>query len=190
MAEEQHIRIKAVLEIVGKPKDYVESQLKNYVEKIKEDENLMVMGEQLSPAEEQETVWSAFAEMELIIKGLTNLVGFCIDYMPSSIEVLKPESFSFPERVFTEFTNDLLAKLHNVDMIAKRMSSENKLLRENLNNFVKNHLLVLLKFGVSKLDKIAQATGITEEEAKKFLDLLIRENRVKEENGDYSLKNG
>ena len=34
-SEKLPIRIKAILEIIGKPKDYIEQKMKEYVEKIK-----------------------------------------------------------------------------------------------------------------------------------------------------------
>lgn len=186
-SEELHIRTKAIIEIVGKPKEYIENKIKEYIEKIKEDANLVILNEKVSNAEEKEGIWSTFAEIELVIKGVANLVGFCIDYMPSSIEVIKPEKFEFPERIFTNFVNDILGKLHKVDMIAKQLGTENSFLRKNMNNIIKNNILVLTKIGVNDLDKLTQSTGIEKTELKKFIDILIKEKRIKEENGLYSV---
>lgn len=186
-SEEQHIRIKAILEIVGKPKEYIEKKTQEYIEKIREDQNLAILNEKLSDAKEEKEVWSMFAEMELVIKGLTNLVGFCIDYMPSSIEIIKPEKFVFEERLFTSFINDMLAKLHKVDMIAKQLGSENSFLKKNMNKMLSNQLLVLVRFGVNEISKISKGTGIVEEEAKEMLDMLIKEGKIKEQDGVYSI---
>ncbi len=185
--QDQHIRIKAILEILGKPKEFIEKKLEEYIEKIKQDENLMVMGEKISPAQEQGEAWSTYAEIEVVVKGTSNLIGFCIDYMPSSVEVIKPESFSFPERTFTEFMNDLVAKLHTVDMVAKQLGSENRILKENLNRVIKNNILVLLKFKVNKVDGLMKATGIAKEELEVYLKQLVEEKRVKEEENSYYL---
>ncbi|MCK5283160.1 MAG: hypothetical protein KAK00_07145 [Nanoarchaeota archaeon] len=186
-SEEQHIRIRAILEILGKPKDYIEGKTKEYIEKIKEDENLMLLNERISEPKEQGKVWSIFAEIEVIIKGVTNLIGFCIDYMPSSIEIIKPDKFGFENRVFTNFINDLLAKLHRVDMIAKQLGTENNFLKKNMNGLIKNNVLVLVKFGVNKLETISKATGVEQEEVRGFVDKLIEEGRIKEEEGVYSI---
>ena len=121
------------------------------------------------------------------MKGTANLVGFCIDYMPSSIEIIKPEKFNFEDRTFTAFINDILAKLHNVDMIAKRLGTENAFLKKNMNNIIRNNLLVLVRFGINNLEGMAKATGIEKEEVKRFLDMLIEEGRIKEDNGLYSI---
>ena len=185
--EELHIRTKAIIEVVGKPKEHIEKKIKEYVEKIKEDNNLMVLNEKVTGAQEQGNIWSTFAEIELIIKGVANLVGFCIDYMPSSIEIIKPESFSFEERIFTNFVNDILGKLHRVDMVAKQLGTENTFLKKNMNSLIKNNILLLTRLGINKLDALSKAIMIEEKELKKFVDTLIEEKRIKEEAGVYSI---
>ncbi len=186
-SEEQHIRIKAILEIIGKPKEYIEKTIKEYADKIKNDENLIILKEKIYEAEPRDKIWSVFAEIEVVIKGFTNLIGFCIDYMPSSIEIIKPEKFSFEDRIFTGFVNDLLGKLHRVDMIAKQLGTENSFLKKNMNGLIVNNLLILVKFGINNIEGMTKATGINSEGLKPFLDKLIEEKRIKEDNSVYSI---
>ncbi|MDO8480739.1 MAG: hypothetical protein Q7S65_02865 [Nanoarchaeota archaeon] len=184
---EDPIRIRAIIEIVGKPKEHVEEKLKEYIEQIKVDSNLTMLGEKIEEAVEKEGVWTTFAEIEVIVKGITNLVGFCIDYMPSSIDILKPDKFNFDGRYFNQFTNDILTKLHSIDMLVKQANSQNAVLRKNLATLIKNHLMVMLKFGVADPEKLSKSTGLDVEEVKRFLDGLVKEKRAKFENGAYSL---
>jgi hypothetical protein len=186
-SEQMHIRIKAVLEIIGKPKEYIEQKMKDYVQKIKQDEQLMLIEDKISDAKQQEKVWSVFGEIELVIKGVPNLVAFCIDYMPASIEVIKPEKFEFEDRIFTGVVNDILSKLHETDMISKTVATENKFLKRNMNGLIRNTLLILVKFGINDLEKISKATGIEQNEIRLFIDKLVEENRIKEDNGIYSI---
>jgi hypothetical protein len=187
-SEELHIRIKAILEVVGKPKQYIEKTLSDYIEKIKQDDNLMIVDSKISDAvEEKDEVWATFAEIELVIKGTTNLVGFCIDYMPSSIEIIKPESFAFESRIFTNFINDIQAKLHRIDLLVKNLSTENTFLKKNMNTIIKNNLSVLIKLGINKLDGLSTATGIESPQVEKFLKSLIEEKKIKEENGIFEI---
>ncbi len=188
MELDTHIRVKAIIEIIGKPKEHVEKKRDEYLEKIKEDENLMVISEKASSVRKQDDIWSTFTELELVVKGTSNLVGFCIDYMPSSIEVIKPETFNFPERTFTEFINDLLAKLHTVDMIAKQLGAENRILKENMGKVLRNIILILLQIKVNTAPLIASRSGIAEEEVKRYLILLKEEGRVEEKDGKYTIK--
>jgi predicted transcriptional regulator len=84
--------------------------------------------------------------------------------------------------------NDIISKLHGVDLIAKTLGTENTLLKNNMSKLIKNTLLVLIKFGVKNIEKMSLATGIAKEELKKFLKMLIDEKRIKEDpEGIYSL---
>jgi hypothetical protein len=186
-SENNMIRIKAILEVLGKPKEHIEEKLKEYIERIKKDENIIVMSHNLSEATEQGEIWSIFADIEVVIKGMVNLFGFCLDYTPSSIEILKPEEFKFKDTDTTTFINDLLGKLHQTNMITKQLGTENRFLKKNMHNLIKNNIMMLIRFGVSDIESISKANGIDKEETKKFLDVLIKEERIKEHEGSYSL---
>jgi len=69
----------------------------------------------------------------MIIKGIPKLIGFCFDYMPSSIEISKPDEFVMKKSTVENLMNDLQARLHDVDMIIKKQKNENDFLRKNLN---------------------------------------------------------
>jgi hypothetical protein len=181
----QQIRIKAILEVIGKPKEYIEQKLSEYITKIEHDENALIVSKKILPAQEHEKVFSTVAELEVIIKGLSNLVGFCIDYMPSSIEILKPEQFNFPERTFTEFVNDMIAKLHKVDLIAKTKGQENSILKDTVSKLIRNHLLVAIAFGVQNIEGLVKSSGIAKTEVKRYLDALQSEGRITEDKGYY-----
>jgi len=184
---EKFIRIRALLQIVGKPKEYVEEKMKEYMEKIKEDDNLMLVHQKIGECKEEQNVWSVVGEIEVVIKGHADLIGFCIDYMPSSIEIIKPEQFSFSQRDFTAYVNDLIGKLHKVDAIAKQAGMENQLLRKNMKGIVRNAILIMLKFGIRSKEKLCKGTGLKEEELTVFLEALKKDGRVEEKNGEFVL---
>ena len=186
-SDKTHIRCRTIVEILGKPKDHVEKTLSVYVEKIRQDPELIVLNTNFSDAEEKDELWAAFVEIEMIAKGVSNLIGFCFDYMPSSIEILKPEEFSMKALTIQDFINDLQARLHAVDMVVKKQKNENDFLRRNMNTAVNN--IILLSLAKNELDKehLSKITGIKEEELSIFLKKLVDEKRIKEENNIYSL---
>ncbi len=61
------------------------------------------------------------------------IVGFCFDYMPSSIDIIKPEKFSLESKEMMDMINDLIAKLHNLDMNVKNLNAQNVLLKREIN---------------------------------------------------------
>ena len=186
-SEKTHIRCKTIIEILGKPKEHVEKTIRMYVDKIKQDPELIVLNINFSSADEKDKLWAIFAEIEIIVKGVPKLIGFCFDYMPSSIEILKPEEFTMNASTIQDLINDLQARLHTVDMIVKKQKNENDFLKRNMNIAVTN--VILISLARNNLDKehLSKITGIKEEELVIFLKKLIEEKRIKEEKNIYSL---
>ena len=186
-SDKTHVRCRTIIEILGKPKEHVEKTMRMYVDKIKQDSELIFLNVNFSDAEEKDKLWAAFAEIEMIVKGIPKLIGFCFDYMPSSIEILKPEEFAIKASTIQDFVNDLQARLHTVDMVVKKQKNENDFLKRNMNAAIRN--IILMSLAKSKLDKeyLSKITGIKENELDIFLKKLIYEKKIKEENNIYSL---
>jgi len=219
-----HIRCRTIIEILGKPKEYVEKTISEYVDHIKKDTELVVLNEEYSETKELEkikttpleqgeqnkidsrmagdapvteeelqkekkvaTLWSKFVELELVIKGTSKLITFCFQYMPSSLEVLKPEHLVLTNPEISNFLNDLQARLHNVDMIVKQSKSENDFLKHNLNALLHNSILICLKVSSLSLDQLSQVTGVDKKELEIFIQKLLKENKIKKEGEAYSL---
>tara|TARA_Y100000294_G_C8467118_1_gene301084 strand:- start:112 stop:699 length:588 start_codon:yes stop_codon:yes gene_type:complete len=187
IAEQTHIRCKIIIEMLGKPKEHVEKTIKMYVDKIKDDSGLILLNSEFSKAVEKEKLWTTFVELELIIKGIPKLIAFCFDYMPSSIEISKPEEFVMKKSSIEDLINDLQARLHDVDMVVKKQKNENQFLRQNLNKSISNIILLSLASGNLDKDKLSKVTGIHDKELETFLGKLMEENKIKEEKGIYSL---
>ena len=141
-SEKQHIRCRTIIEVLGKPKEHVKKTIKDYVEKIKQDPDLIILKEDFANTKQQDKLWSTFAELEMVIKGIPRLIGFCFDYMPSSLEIIKPDELTLNNRVIANFLNDLQARLHSMDMIIKQLKNENLFLRKNMNMIWIKNLLI------------------------------------------------
>jgi len=122
--------VRSVIEILGAPKDHVEKVLGLVIEKIKKEE-LKVLRVDVFDAKEIKELWSCFAEIEIEFEKLDKFVGFCFDYMPSSVEILEPDEFKVESGKFTDVMNDLLAKLHQYDMLIKSLKAENIVLKRD-----------------------------------------------------------
>ncbi|HJN56595.1 MAG: hypothetical protein QF436_00100 [Candidatus Woesearchaeota archaeon] len=186
-ADKTHIRCKVIIEVLGKPKEHVEKSLKGYVDKIKTDSELIVMNTEFADAEEKEKLWAAFAEIDMVAKGIPKLIAFCFDYMPSSIEISKPEELNMKKSTIEDFINNLQARLHDVDMIVKKLKNENDFLKKNMSAAVKNSILISLVSGNIGKETISKITGIKGEELQMFLDDLLKEKKISEDNGTYTL---
>jgi len=191
--EHAHIRCRTIIEVLGKPKEHVENALKEYIEHIKQDSELVILNEEYSEIKEQGKLWSKFVELELVIKGTGKLIGFCFEYMPSSLEVLKPEHLIMTNPELSNFLNDLQARLHSVDMVVKQMKAENDLLRANLNALIQNSILRILEV-VSlsdvkyiSIEQLSKFTGVDKEGLGIYVEKLLKENKIKKEDDMYTL---
>ena len=128
--EERKIILKMIVEIVGAPKDHVDETLKKVVEKLKSE--FKVHKEEIYEAENVEKFWSAFTEVELELNNIDQLVELCFSYMPSSIEIIDPIEFKIKVNDINNMLNDLMAKLHQNDMIIKNLVAENTLINREL----------------------------------------------------------
>ena len=182
-----HIRCRTIIEVLGKPKEHVEKAISEYVNHIKKDSDLVVLNESFSEAAEQGKLWSRFVELDLVIKGTSKLIGFCFEYMPSSLEVLKPEHLTMTNPELSNFLNDLQARLHSVDMKVKQSRAENEFLRHNLNALLHNAILICLKVSNLTIEQLSQVTGVDKKELENFAEKLLKENKIKKEDEIYSL---
>ncbi len=185
--EHTHIRCRTIIEVLGKPKEHVEEALKQYIEHIKEDSKLVILNEEYSEINEQDKLWSKFVELELVVKGASKLLGFCFEYMPSSLEIIKPEQFTLKNSEFSGFLNDLQARLHNVDMVVKKQKSENDFLKHNMNAIINNSILICLKVSQLSMEQLSRITGVHKKEIEIYIEKLLNEKKIKKDNDMYSL---
>ncbi len=182
------IRCRAILEVLGKPKEHVEETINLLVEKVKENPSNSVLNEKFAEIKpEGKTMFSTFVELEIIFKGIIPLTGFCFDFMPSSIEIEKPEKLVLKNRDISNIFNDLQSKLHNVDMVAKTLKAERDFLKRNLNTIISNLITILIKINKNTPEDLSKLTGINKEELEKHLEKLIQEGKIKKEEGIYQL---
>lgn len=124
-----NIKAKIVIEILGHPKEHVEETMKIIIEKLKQEKDVKLLKETTYKAEQVEKMWSTFSDLEIEVNDLQKLIGICFDYMPSSVEIIDPLKMSIETKSIEEMFNDLLAKLHKVDMALKNALAENKWLK-------------------------------------------------------------
>ncbi len=185
--ETHKIRLRTIIEVLGTPKEHVQKATGEYIEAMREDKDIIIIREQFSDIEEKDGHYLMFVELELLIKGLPKLINFCFEYMPSSLEIHKPDSFTMTQTEFSGFLNDLQARLHTVDMTVKQLKNENNFLKKNLATMLENSLGLILHNGPRSLEHLSKLTGVTAPELDKFLERLITENKIKKEGETYTL---
>ncbi len=193
------VRCRAVIELVGKPKEHIESTMQGYVDKIKSEKEIEVIDEQIAELRKMETgaegdemvkeMWATFAELDMLVKDPMTIAYFCFNYMPASLEIVEPEKIMYTNQDMTEFFNDLQARLHQLDLIAKQMKTEILFLRKSTNHLLKNYVMILLSQQALTSGQLSKLTGVGKETLEDFLDTLIDEDKVKMNKEQYVLVN-
>jgi hypothetical protein len=173
-----------MFEVLGSPKKHVEESLRKYLSTIKSDPAILVVKEEYAAAVEEKGLWSTFCEAEFLVLGLDKLTWLCIEFTPASVEILAPEELAYRSKDLTHWTNDLLAKLHEIGMITKGLNQKNKTLEMNMSTIVKNCILALCEKERTAKD-ITHALGIPEENLLQFLNALEGDGKISKKGKTY-----
>ena len=148
-----------IIEMMGKPKEHLEETLSRLVEKLGSEKGVKIIDKTLHEArkfeakksdEEEaaeaklkenvdnekvqvlEDIYTTFAEIDAEFDDLNSLwfVGF--NYMPSNIEVTKPENFVLRNSDINFILSGIILRLHKYDEVAKQLSIEKSLLENKV----------------------------------------------------------
>lgn len=183
--EKGKIFCRTIIEMMGAPKEHIENTLKEYINGLKKDEGIEIIKVEYSPAEEQDKFWSAFAEIELWFKDINRMMQFCFHSMPSSIEILEPSELNFESNVFSGIMNDLVARLHEVDMTVKQLRAQNILMDKNSRAIVGNMIILLLEQGMDDIDKISKRAGLPKDFLEQIIKKMIEGKKIEEKEGKF-----
>ena len=184
--EEGYLRISTVIEIVGAPQAHVEETLRMVLKQLREEPGVLVLGGKVHEPKAQGPFFSTFAELQVLVKNFATLVNICFNYMPSSVEIVEPAQFKLAPLEFSNLFNDLLGRLHEVDMRLKNTNAANVLLDKNLYNLLKNAVLVILGSGSKTLGELAIKVGIPEQQLEPFLAKFAEEKVLRKDGHHYT----
>lgn len=186
--EKGFIRCRAIVEMMGAPKEYLFKTLKMYVDKLKQNKNVVVINEHYAKPKKHEKLFTTFVELEMLVKDASELAFFCFDYMPSSIEIIEPNNFAYKAADFAAFFNDMVSRLHRLDALIKSLKAKTKNLERNAGLLLRNNIMIVLKEKNKNLDELARNTGIPADQLSPFLEKLISEGWIKRSKDKYNLK--
>lgn len=186
------IHIRAIIELMGAPKEHIQNTLKKYVEKISNDDSLILLNAEFSePKEAEETdgkFFMCFVEVEMLAKSISTVSFFCFDYMPSSVEIISPENVQYKSAELSNFFNDIQARLHSLDKFLKDTLAKQKNLLRNSNRLLRNNIIIVISHdGPLSSEELSKKVGITSEQLNPFLDAMVNDNYLKKEGDKFSL---
>ncbi len=175
-------------EVAGKPKEHVEKSLDEYVKNLKKDERIIFLDEEREEAiEHEDGIFSAFSEAELLVDKLETFTWLCMNFSPSSIEILEPDNMDVTSRDLTNWLNDLLSKIHEVAQELRGTKGSQKHMVVAMNQLIKNSIRLTLEQTPKTEEEISKSTGILGEQLKEFLTYLVEKGEVVEVDGKYQI---
>lgn len=130
-----------IIEIAGKPVENVEKALNLVLKKINDDKRYKVVSSDVAEPilDEETTLYGGFLDIEIKFAEVNEILGFILDYTPSSVEVIEPEKISLDNNYLTGILNDMSLKL---------LGSTNKIRQLNAHIHMLNK-----KFGIDNSKK-------------------------------------
>ncbi len=111
-----------IIEIMGRPKEFVTESLEEIIKQIEEEKDVKVVNRKLNEPQnvkDQKDLFISFAEVEVEVDSPITLAILMFKYMPSHVEVIEPESFIFKNFQFSDLLTEITRRLHKYEEIVK-----------------------------------------------------------------------
>lgn len=174
---------RAIIEMLGAPQEYITQTMHDYVAKLRKEEQIVKA--EIADAQPAEKIFSIYAELEIRFKDLSELLDFCFESMPSSVEVVEPGELSIPLNKLNGFLNDLQARLHEADAIVKTNKMTQQVLDANATNIFRRFLIALVEHDHKTPSEMSHYIGVHPSKLIPFLAKLVEDKKLKKEGDNY-----
>lgn len=179
--EEGAILFSAVIEIAGKPEKHIIDTMQLLLKRLPENKVFEIVEKTVHPAakiEGSEEMYSTFTELTILTEKADNINEFVQQYLPASIEIIEPEHIQLTNVEASGMYNDIIARLHHNDMQTRTLAQQNKIMSQDLATLIKNAILIYLAPKSRTIEDISKVVGVPVEELRKFVDLLVADNKI------------
>jgi hypothetical protein len=124
-----------VLEIIGRPPEYITESLNGIIKKISEEKGVCIKNTKINPPvlmKDQKDFFTSFAEIELETENVLYLAILMFKYMPAYIEIISPQNISLTNSDLSDVFNELTRRLHGYDEIVRIVQAEKIILEKKL----------------------------------------------------------
>ena len=133
--EKKEIRFRAIMEIMGRPAEFLTETLNKTIDTLEKEEKMKVLNKQIyepKELEERKDLFTLFAEVEVSAVGLDSLFGFIVKYAPSNIEIIDTSEIRLPVNEVNMILNGFVEKVHKMEYLDKALRMENAMLKNKL----------------------------------------------------------
>ena len=167
---EGYLKVILIVEVLGRPAEYVADALKKILTVMKRDKNLIILEKKAykpKRAKNARDLFTSFMELELLAKGMRGLYEICLDYMPSSIEIIEPSELKMSLSQANSVINEFVGRLHKYTEVSTNLASENQILKAKLQEVLRGRVIIeneALKTEFGKKEEEDSADASTGEE--------------------------
>jgi len=141
LKEEQGEGIKAILilEIIGKPKEHLVETLESLIKKMDSEPGVKVIEKKIQEPvimKANKDFFTTFAEVEVEVSGIMDLVILMFQYMPAHIEIIYPELIALTNQGWSDILSELTRRLHGYDEVARVLGVEKNILEIKLRDIL------------------------------------------------------
>lgn len=130
---EKKIRVMLILEVLGRPQEFLTETLDNLIKQIGEEKGIKMIDKKVNPPvlmKNQKDFYTSFAEVEVEAESMIHVAILVFKYMPAHIEIISPQNLTMSNTEFDDILNELTRRLHGYEEIARVLQNE-KLILEN-----------------------------------------------------------
>jgi len=185
MEQQPPVVARCIVDILGAPKEFIAKTLREHIDKLKQD-GLDIQFEKYAEPKPSDKLFTQFVELQISFKDVQELLDFCFDSMPSSVEIISPAKLQIDMTRFETLINDLQAKLHQTDLMLKGLQAQKQVLDKNAINIFHNFIKFACRTKPHTLDELSKLLGIGIKELSPFVDGLVSEGALKKEGQVFS----
>ena len=139
--ETKGMHVMMIIEVIGKPPKHLTETLDNIIKQIDEEKGVVVKGKKINEPKlmkDHKDFYTSFAEVELEIEEITQLVILMFKYMPAHVEIISPELIALTNNSWSDILSELSRRLHGYDEVARVIQVEKEILEKKLREILGN----------------------------------------------------
>lgn len=135
MDETKNIKAMLIMEVLGKPPEHLNEALEEIIKNIDAESGVRVVEKKINEPtllKDQKDFYTNFAEIEVEVEEIFNLILLMFKYMPAHIEIIEPELIALTNDGWSTVVNEIVRRLHGYDEVARILQAEKGILEKKL----------------------------------------------------------
>lgn len=127
MSSNENIRAMLILDIIGRPPQYLVESLEKITEEMGKEKGVSIKSKKIKEPtvmKDNKEFYTTFSEIEVEVEDILYLAILMFKYMPAHIEVISPETISLSNNGWSDILSELVRRLHSYDEVARILQIE------------------------------------------------------------------